>query len=283
MKIIECPRDAMQGLAHQVPTALKVKYINQLLQVGFDTVDFGSFVSSKAIPQMADTVEVLEQLNLGSSKSKLLAIVANVRGAETACDFEEIDYLGYPLSISETFQQRNTKRSIADAFSDLAEIRELTESNDKSLVVYLSMGFGNPYSDHYSPEIVSQFVDKLDEMEVDVISLSDTVGVADSELITSLFTQIIPKFPHIEFGAHLHSRPEQVSEKVKAVYNAGCRRIDGALRGYGGCPMADDKLVGNLATENIISTSRDDLGIDLQVNHSALNEAMAIAGEVFLH
>jgi hydroxymethylglutaryl-CoA lyase len=283
MKIIECPRDAMQGLAHHVPTALKVKYINQLLQVGFDTIDFGSFVSPKAVPQMADTAEVLEQLSLGSSTSKLLAIVANVRGAETACDFEEIDYLGYPLSLSETFQQRNTKRSIEDAFNDLAEIRELTESNDKSLVVYLSMGLGNPYGDHYSTEIVSQFVDRLDEMEVDVISLSDTVGVADSALITSLFSQIIPQFPHIEFGAHLHGRPEDVGQKVKAVFNAGCRRIDGALKGFGGCPMADDELIGNLATEKIISTLRDDLQFDLSINRSALNEAMEIAGEVFLH
>lgn len=252
MKIIECPRDAMQGLTGFVPTELKIRYLNALLKVGFDTLDFGSFVSPKAIPQMADTEEVVNHLQIGSSKTKLLAIVANVRGASDALDHDIIDYVGYPLSISETFQQRNTNRSIKEAIYDVTEIQELCDEADRTLVVYLSMGFGNPYGDLYTEEFVEKFVEQLDRMEVSIISLSDTVGVATPDSISYLFEKLVPKFPHIEFGAHLHSTPTTAQAKVKAAYEAGVRRIDGTLRGFGGCPMAEDKLVGNLDTEQIL-------------------------------
>ncbi|RED95603.1 hydroxymethylglutaryl-CoA lyase [Marinoscillum furvescens] len=280
MKIIECPRDAMQGIKQQIPTALKVKYINSLLKVGFDTIDFGSFVSPKAIPQMADTAEVLAQLDLSATTSKLLAIVANVRGAETACDFEEIQYLGFPLSLSETFQQRNTNRSIDTAFDNLAEIQEICQMDDKTLVVYLSMGFGNPYGDPYEVNYVGEFVERLDGLEIGVISLADTIGVAEPKIISELFTALIPKFPHVEFGAHLHSTPAAAAEKVQAAYASGCRRIDGALKGFGGCPMAKDELTGNMATEQIIASLEEEnvqLGLDME----ALNRSFAIANEVF--
>ncbi len=280
MKIIECPRDAMQGLADFVPTALKIKYINQLLRVGFDTIDFGSFVSPKAIPQMKDTAEVLQGLHLSESSSKLLAIVANVRGAEQAADYEEIQYLGYPLSLSETFQQRNTNRSIDDAFDNLAEIQEICQMDGKTLVVYLSMGFGNPYGDPYEMDFVGQFVDQLDEMEVGIISLADTVGVSTPEGISTLYQTLIPKFPHIEFGAHLHSNPATAREKIVAAYESGCRRIDGALRGFGGCPMAKDDLVGNMATENILKVLSE-LSAEITINDEALVESLLISNEVF--
>lgn len=280
MKIVECPRDAMQGLPDFVPTDLKVTYIDQLLRVGFDTLDFGSFVSPKAIPQMRDTAEVLSRITLGASKTRLLAIVANIRGAEQALEFEEIDFLGYPLSLSETFQQRNTNRTISSAFDDLAEIRELCEADDKGLVVYLSMGFGNPYGDPYSAEIVSQYVDRLDQLEVDVISLSDTVGVASTDQISDLFTSIIPTFPHIEFGAHLHATPDVAASRVRAAVMAGCQRIDGALLGYGGCPMANDELVGNIATETILSTLNE-LQRTPDIDLEALNLAHLTAKLIF--
>ena len=280
MKIIECPRDAMQGLADFVPTALKIKYINQLLLVGFDTIDFGSFVSPKAIPQMRDTAEVLGGLQLSQTSSKLLAIVANVRGAEQAADFEEIQCLGYPLSLSETFQQRNTNRSIDDAFDNLAEIQEICQMDGKTLVVYLSMGFGNPYGDPYEMDFVGQFVDQLDEMEVGIISLADTVGVSTPEGISTLYQTLIPKFPHIEFGAHLHSNPATAREKIVAAYESGCRRIDGALRGFGGCPMAKDDLVGNMATESILDVLGE-LNEAVAVNNEALAQALLISNEVF--
>ena len=230
MKIIECPRDAMQGLHDFIPTEKKIAYINQLLKVGFDTIDFGSFVSPKAIPQMRDTAKVLAGLQLDSTNSKLLAIVANIRGANDACHFDEIQYLGYPLSLSETFQQRNTNRSINDAFNDLAEMQELCEDFEKTLVVYLSMGFGNPYGDPYEMGYVGEFVDRLDRMEVQIISLADTIGVSNPENISSLFETLIPKFPHIEFGAHLHSTPDTIDEKVDAAFQSGCRRMDGAIK-----------------------------------------------------
>lgn len=280
MKIIECPRDAMQGLKDFVPTDLKIRYINQLLKVGFDTIDFGSFVSPKAIPQMKDSAEVLAGLELGSV-SRLLAIVANVRGAEEAADFEEIHYLGYPLSLSETFQQRNTNRSIDHAFDNLAEIQEICQMDNKTLVVYLSMGFGNPYGDPYEVDLVEAFVDKLDAMEVGVVSLSDTIGIAEPAAITTLFQSLIPKFPHIEFGAHLHSHPDTAREKILAAYEAGCRRMDGALRGFGGCPMAKDDLVGNMATETMLDTlSR--FNLNLGIDRGALDQSLLIANEVFL-
>lgn len=280
MKIIECPRDAMQGMDQFIPTAAKVKYLNSLLKVGFDTIDFGSFVSPKAIPQLADTAEVLDQLELNLSTTQLLAIIANVRGAETAADFQEIQYLGYPLSLSETFQQRNTNRSIEVAFDNVAEIQDLCESNDKTLVVYLSMGFGNPYGDPYELAYVSDFVDRLDALEIDIISLADTIGVSTPEIIGDLFGTLIPKFPHIEFGAHLHSHPNRASEKIIASYASGCRRIDGAIRGFGGCPMAKDELVGNIATETIIETLKKEGHIP-QINMDRFQESLVLSNEVF--
>jgi len=280
MKIIECPRDAMQGIHEWIPTELKVKYINQLLKVGFDTIDFGSFVSPKAIPQMKDTAEVLGQLDLSTTKSKLLAIVANMRGAQDASQFDEIAYLGYPLSLSETFQQRNTNRSIDDAFDDLSEMQELCEDHDKALVVYLSMGFGNPYGDPYELDFVGNFVDQLDKMGVSVISLADTIGVSNPENITSLFETVIPKFPHIEFGAHLHTTPETTVEKVQAAYNAGCRRIDGAIKGFGGCPMAKDDLVGNMATERMTAYF-DEIGVPTGMDANEFAKSIDVSVEVF--
>ena len=256
----------MQGMHDWIPTDKKIQYINLLLKVGFDTIDFGSFVSPKAIPQMKDTAEVLQGLDLSESQSKLLAIVANVRGAQDACSFDEIEYLGYPLSLSETFQQRNTNRSIDDAFDDLAEMQELCEDHEKTLVVYLSMGFGNPYGDPYELDYVGDFTNRLDRIEVSVVSLADTIGVSNPQNITSLFENLIPKFPHIEFGAHLHTTPETTTEKVEAVYQSGCRRIDGAIKGFGGCPMAKDELVGNMATEKMIKFFHDkdiQTGLDL--------------------
>jgi hydroxymethylglutaryl-CoA lyase len=280
IKLIECPRDAMQGLPEFIDTAIKAAYINQLLEVGFDTIDFGSFVSPKAIPQMRDTAEVLELLDLHQAKSKLLAIVANVRGAEDALHFQEIDFLGFPLSLSETFQQRNTNASIADALKMVESIQNLCEAKGKKQVVYLSMGFGNPYGDPYSPELVAELIERLALLQIETISLSDTIGVATPELITQLFEVQIQAFPQIEFGAHLHSRPESVSEKVLAGLKGGCRRFDGALKGFGGCPMAKDELVGNIATEVMIETLEKE-GYALGLNHSELIESLKLARFVF--
>lgn len=281
MKIIECPRDAMQGLHDFIPTETKINYINQLLKVGFDTVDFGSFVSPKAIPQMRDTAEVLAGLSLADTPSKLLAIVANLRGASDACQFDEIQYLGYPLSLSETFQQRNTNRSIDDAFNDLSEMQELADDHEKILVVYLSMGFGNPYGDPYEMDYVGEFVDRLDKIEVQIISLADTIGVSQPDNITTLFETLIPKFPHIEFGAHLHSTPDTIKEKVKAAYEAGCRRMDGAIKGFGGCPMAKDDLTGNMATEVMLEwldTNRIHAGVNKEEFKKSLEIALSVFG-----
>lgn len=280
IKLIECPRDAMQGLPDFVDTAIKAAYINQLLEVGFDTVDFGSFVNPKAIPQMRDTAEVLSLLDLHKSKSKLLAIVANVRGAEDAFHFPEIDYLGFPLSISETFQKRNTNASISQALETVEAIQNLCQTKGKELVVYLSMGFGNPYGDPYSPELVAEFVQKLDDLEIKIISLSDTIGIADNKLIKELFSIQVEAFPEIEFGAHLHSRPESISAKVKAALAGGCKRFDGALKGFGGCPMAKDELVGNMDTEVMIATLESE-GYDLALNKAELYEAVKLADYVF--
>lgn len=281
MKIIECPRDAMQGLKDFIPTNDKVKYIDQLLQVGFDTIDFGSFVSPKAIPQMRDTAEVLAKLSLEESNSKLLAIVANKRGAEDACKFNEISYLGFPLSISETFQQRNTKRSIAEALETIKEIQELCVTNGKELVVYLSMGFGNPYNEPYSSATVLDFVKKLDQRSISIISLADTIGTSTPELIKELFEKLIPAFAHIEFGAHFHSTPHTAIEKVEAAYNAGCRRIDTALGGMGGCPMAKDGLTGNIATESLISVLQQKNKLPEMFNKDAFNDASIIKKQLF--
>ncbi|MBS4072782.1 MAG: hydroxymethylglutaryl-CoA lyase [Algoriphagus sp.] len=280
IQLVECPRDAMQGLPDFIDTAIKAAYINQLLEVGFHTLDFGSFVSPKAIPQMRDTAEVLEMLDLHKAKSKLLAIVANVRGAEDALHFQEIDFLGFPLSVSETFQQRNTNASIAEALKTVESIQHLCEAKGKKQVVYLSMGFGNPYGDPYSPELIAEFVEKLAQLQIETVSLSDTIGAATSELITELFKVNTQAFPQIQFGAHLHSRPDSIEEKVMAALKGGCHRFDGALKGYGGCPMAKDDLVGNMATEVMVETLEKE-GYDLGLNKSELTESLKLARFVF--
>jgi len=280
VKIIECPRDAMQGIkSHFIETEAKVRYINSLLKVGFDTIDFGSFVSPKAIPQMRDTASVLTKLDLSQTTSKLLAIVANVRGAKEASIFEEIDYLGYPFSISENFQMRNTGKTIDQSLVILNEILNIAGKSNKQVVAYLSMGFGNPYGDPWNVEIVSDWTNILSEMGVKILSLSDTIGVAKGETISYLFSNLIPLYPKIEFGAHLHSKPSSWYEKVDAAYNAGCRRFDGAIKGYGGCPMAKDELTGNMPTEKLISyfTSKKEItNINSLSFESAYNESFKI-------
>lgn len=253
IKIIECPRDAMQGIKSFIPTAEKVAYIQSLLRVGFDTIDFGSFVSPKAIPQMVDTAEVLAQLDLTQTQSKLLAIIANTKGAELASVHKEIQYLGYPFSISENFQMRNTHKTIAESLITLQEILEIASKTDKEVVAYLSMGFGNPYGDPWNVEIVGEWTEKLSNMGVKILSLSDTVGSSTPDIIEYLFSNLIPKYPQIEFGAHLHTTPDKWFEKVNAAYKAGCMRFDGAIRGFGGCPMAKDDLTGNMPTEKLLS------------------------------
>ncbi|MEM6298087.1 MAG: hydroxymethylglutaryl-CoA lyase [Bacteroidota bacterium] len=280
MKIIECPRDAMQSWAEFIPTETKISYLNQLLRVGFDTLDFGSFVSPKAIPQMRDTAQVLEQLDLSETVTKLLVIVANLRGAETAMQHEEIEYVGFPLSVSETFQQRNTRKSIGKAIEVVQEIQNLCLKNNKKLVVYLSMGFGNPYGDPYNQDIISAFVRIMDEMKVGIIQLSDTIGISEPKLIREIFGEVMPRFPHMEIGAHFHSTPHTAYEKVQAAYQAGCRRFDGAIRGFGGCPMAKDDLTGNIATETILRFLEDEnehVGLDKAV----FSQAMEASHEVF--
>lgn len=280
MKLIECPRDAMQGLDHFVPTDLKIRYLNTLLQVGFDTLDFGSFVSPTAIPQMRDTADVLAGLFLLKTKTKLLAIVANLRGAEQAVSYPQIQYVGFPLSISETFQQRNTNKTIAQAFAEVGAIQARCVEAGKQLVVYLSMGFGNPYGDAYSAELVQEFTARLVQAGITIIAPSDTVGSSTPEAIESLFRRLIPAFPEVEFGAHLHARPGEADAKVRAAIRGGVRRIDSALRGFGGCPMAADNLTGNLPTEEIIRTVTDE-GFSLAINQEALQKAMTLSAGVF--
>jgi hydroxymethylglutaryl-CoA lyase len=253
VKIIECPRDAMQGIKTFIPTEKKVDYLQSLLRVGFDTIDFGSFVSPKAIPQMADTAEVLSKLDLSQTRSKLLAIIANTQGAELASKHKEIQYLGYPFSISENFQMRNTHKTIAESLVTLQEILDIANATNKEVVAYLSMGFGNPYGDPWNVEIVGEWTEKLSNMGVKILSLSDTVGSSTPEVIDYLFSNLIPKYQHIEFGAHLHTTPDKWFEKVDAAYRAGCRRFDGAIQGFGGCPMAKDDLTGNMPTEKMLS------------------------------
>lgn len=279
VKIIECPRDAMQGIKQMIPTAEKVKYIQSLLRCGFDTLDFGSFVSPKAIPQMIDTTEVLSQLDLSKTSTKLLAIIANLRGAQEACKHPEIQYLGYPFSISENFQMRNTHKTIAESVVLLQEVIDLAKQHDKELVVYISMGFGNPYGDPWNVEIVGEWTQKLFDMGVKILSLSDTVGSSDPETITYLFSNLIPKYPAIEFGAHLHTTPTSWHEKVDAAYKAGCRRFDGAIQGFGGCPMAKDELTGNMPTEKLLSyfnATKADCGVKPMSFESSYNEATNI-------
>jgi len=280
MKIIECPRDAMQGIIDFIPTEAKVKYINQLLKVGFDTIDVGSFVSPKAIPQMRDTADVLHRLDLSDSHSKLLTIVANTRGATQASTFDSVTYLGFPLSISETFQQRNTNKSIAEALNELEEIRNICSRTNKQLVTYISMGFGNPYGDPYEVGLVESFVDILLTLGSDIISLADTVGVSEPEGIYKLFRSLSNSYPQAELGAHLHSTPKTAREKMDAAFRAGCSRFDGALKGFGGCPMAKDELVGNLATENIISFLEEH-GLETGISKPALVTSLDMAAEIF--
>lgn len=253
VKIIECPRDAMQGIKTFIPTEKKVDYIQSLLRVGFDTIDFGSFVSPKAIPQMVDTAEVLARLDLSQTRSKLLAIIANTQGAQVASKHKEIKYLGYPFSISENFQMRNTHKTIAESLVTLQEILDIANATDKEVVAYLSMGFGNPYGDPWNVEIVGEWTEKLSNMGVKILSLSDTVGSSTPEVIDYLFSNLISKYQHIEFGAHLHTTPNKWFEKIDAAYKAGCRRFDGAIQGFGGCPMAKDDLTGNMPTEKMLS------------------------------
>lgn len=252
VKIIECPRDAMQGLHEFVPTQLKVKYLQKLIDTGFDALDFGSFVSAKAIPQMKDTAEVLESLDLAGSITKLLAIVANKRGANEAVQHQKIQFIGYPFSVSETFQIRNTNSKIPDSFQTVKEINELCIENGKELVIYLSMAFGNPYGDEWNAEIVMHWVNELHKLGIKIIALSDTIGVAAPESICYLFNNLIPNYPHIEFGAHFHTVPALWKEKVESAFQSGCLRFDGAIHGYGGCPMAKDELTGNMPTEHMI-------------------------------
>lgn len=280
VKLIECPRDAMQGLKDFIPTDLKAAYINQLLQVGFDSIDFGSFVSPKAIPQLRDTAEVLKKLDLTRTTSKLLAIVANQRGAQDAAAFEEIAYLGYPFSISETFQLRNTNATIEESLERVEEIQNICLQSNKKLVLYISMGFGNPYGDPWNVGIVQNWVERLSNMDITIFQLSDTIGVATPESIRYLFRNLIPAYPSLEFGAHFHTTPHTWQEKIAAAYENGCRRFDGAIRGFGGCPMAKDDLTGNMPTENMVQyflDKQEDMPIDLL----QFNQSVQMALEVF--
>lgn len=281
LKIIECPRDAMQGLLDFIPTKIKAAYINQLLKVGFDTVDFGSFVSPKAIPQMRDTADVLHQLDLNSASSKLLAIIANERGAQDAASFSEIDYLGYPFSVSDTFQMRNTNATLEESLGRLEAISSIAENNHKQLVVYVSMGFGNPYGDQWNPDVVIHWSERLNNLfGIKILALSDTIGVADEATITHLFEALTPALPHVEFGAHLHARSDDYEGKVAAAYSAGCRRFDGAIKGYGGCPMAKDDLTGNMPTEGMLNWFQSN-GIVTNLDIEQFGKALAMSSTVF--
>lgn len=282
IQLIECPRDAMQGWKNYITTDKKIKYINSLLQIGFDTIDAGSFVSPKAVPQMSDTSEVLKGLRIDkSTDSRLLVIVANLRGAEEAIQFDPITYLGYPFSISETFQLRNTNSTIEKSIDTVEGIQNLCLKHNKKLVIYLSMGFGNPYGDEYNEQILITWADEMVKRDIKIISLSDTVGVATPEQISFALTTLIPKYTDTVFGVHLHSTIYNWKPKVEAAYNAGCRRFDGALKGIGGCPMADDVLVGNMATEWLISYFQEQNALP-RINKEAFKYSMELANEVFL-
>ena len=281
IKLIECPRDAMQGWSHFIPTIQKIKYINSLLKIGFDTIDFGSFVSAKAIPQMADTVEVLESLEVDINQSKLLAIVANERGAAQACEFNKITYLGFPFSVSPTFQKRNTNSSIEESFNRVKNIQDLCGKKNKQLVIYISMGFGNIYDDVYNSDIVLRWVDEMVKIGVKTISIADTVGVATPFQISSLLNSIIPLYPATEIGVHLHSTPVDWEAKITAALQAGCTRFDGALKGIGGCPMAGNDLVGNMDTELMIPYFND-LNLLNNFNKEALQYSSILANEIFV-
>lgn len=281
VKLIECPRDAMQGIVPFIPTDLKVEYLTTLLRVGFDTIDIGSFVSPKAIPQLADTAEVLARIDRSGSRSKLLVIVANERGAEQAVQHDNVTYLGYPFSISETFQQRNTNTSIEGSWHRIARIAEIAQAAGKELVVYISMAFGNPYGDPWNAEVALHWTNRLvKELGVRIIALSDTVGVAKPEDISSMFGALIPALAHVEFGAHLHCTPDNWPAKTQAAWDAGCRRFDGAIKGYGGCPMAEDELVGNLQME-LFARDLEERGVRTGLDLGLLDRSVALAGVVF--
>ncbi len=281
LKLIECPRDAMQGIHEYIPAENKAKYINSLLKVGFDTIDFGSFVSPKAIPQMRDTAKVLDLLDLSSTKSKLLAIVANIRGANDAAVFPQIDYLGYPFSISETFQKRNTNASISESIERVKAIQDICLKNGKKLVIYVSMGFGNPYGDPWNVEIAQKWVDELAEMDIKIISLSDTIGVSNPESISYLFENLIPPYPDVEFGAHLHTQAHNWEEKIIASFENGCFRFDGAIKGYGGCPMAKDELTGNMPMEHLIHFFKNRTS-DFDLDLNAFDNSYKESSDIFL-
>ena len=282
MKLIECPRDAMQGIEKMIPTSEKVSYINALLKVGFDTIDAGSFVSPKAMPQMADTKSVIPLLDLSSSISKILVIVANKRGAEEAVQYDEITYLGFPFSISETFQERNINSNIKESLKRLEDVQNLCVKNNKELVTYFSMAFGNPYGDEWSPYIVAHWSEKLlNEFGIKILSLSDTIGTSNRENITWLFNKLINEFPTVEFGAHLHTTPNKWEEKIDSALKSGCVRFDSALKGYGGCPMADDHLTGNMATENLLAFLNHKV-IKHGLDEAAFNDAMQLANNIFI-
>jgi hydroxymethylglutaryl-CoA lyase len=281
LKIIECPRDAMQGMIEFIPTEKKALYINQLLQCGFDTIDFGSFVSPKAIPQMRDTADVLSKLDLSNTKSKLLAIIANERGAEEACSFDEINYLGYPFSVSDEFQRRNTNSTIEETLKRVEFIQNKSVLSGKKLVIYLSMGFGNPYGEHWSPDLVLKWTERLvDLFGIEIIAISDTIGSAKKEDITFLFNTLIPELPKIEFGAHMHVRPDNAREIIDIAYTAGCRRFDSAIRGFGGCPMAKDVLTGNMPTEIMLDYFRKN-SIPTSVDSKEFEKAMQVSTSIF--
>lgn len=281
IKLIECPRDAMQGWAHFIPTEEKVKYLNKLLTVGFDVLDFGSFVSPKAIPQMADTKEVLPQLDLSNTNTKLLAIIANTRGGEEAVAYEQISYLGFPFSISETFQQRNTNKTIAESLVQVEEIQNLCVKNGKEMVVYISMGFGNPYGDDYSADVAIKWVGKLAELGISTVAMSDTVGVATPDTIKYIFNNLNKEFSGMDIGAHFHSTYETWEEKIQSAYDSGCMRFDSAMKGIGGCPMAKDELVGNIATEKLVGWC-EKKGITTNINKEAFEEAWLMAANIFI-
>ncbi len=280
LKIVECPRDAMQGIHDFIPTAKKIEYLKFLLKVGFDTLDAGSFVSPKAIPQLKDTAEVLNSLDMSTTKSKLLTIVANQRGGEEAVKFDQVTYLGYPFSVSEEFQLRNTNKTIIESEALVQELVELCDKHDKELVVYISMGFGNPYGEEWNVNIVEDWSSRLADKGVKILSLSDTVGTSNPESINYLFSNLIPALPHVEFGAHLHTTPQTWREKVEAAYNSGCRRFDGAIKGFGGCPMAADNLVGNMPTEKLLSFAQE-RGMGKELNMLAFESAYNKALQTF--
>ncbi len=280
VKIIECPRDAMQGLREFIPTAQKIAYINKLLKIGYHCIDFGSFVNPEVIPQMADTAQVLAGLDIPANDTKLIAIVANERGAKEACSHLPISHLGFPFSVSETFQMRNANSTISQSLERVNKIQELCTRNNKELIIYISMGFGNPYGDEYNPQIVEKWISELKQLGIKVFMLSDTVGIADPENISYLFKNLIPCFPDLEIGAHLHTAPHNWRVKVDAAYNNGCRRFDAAIKGFGGCPMAKDELIGNMATENLVNYfSQEQLGVRFSI--TAFEDALREANNIF--